>query len=558
MWRNLLREWIAPPGVLRLWRAWRTPATQKFWNGTPLPPSPAEGAYFSSAGHKALTLTRADDSRNAALLTSRATLPLAEGPASQVQLAVAADAWQDTDRVKIASTIDSVEHTGVLPGDWLDIRIACAPGTSEQVTVQTTSPLFCSMPRRVATAPTRGHSPRHVVVLVLDGLTPHLSLEDEAEIFGGPAAPNIERFFSSGFAAANGWSSGEWTLPTTASFFTGLYTSRHRMYHPIRPTYAPDRPMLAEVLQRAGYHSLALSTANRLTPAFGSHRGFDRFIYHWPYPGRTVKDYDPARWCDEIMGHLDTHVHDRTFVYAQFPDTHPAWNVAPLTRSFNLQRRGSSTGRDLDALNRHPDGARQGKLLNALRLHELDRLLSALFLFVEKHMNEESLVVLTADHGTPWSPLRARRPADEPYLVDQRTRVELRMRGAGVPARRFDGLCSPNIDLMPTLLKRLGLEFPGDLDGRDLLAPDYARRAAISESIYGGVYELAVRDGRRTYVEKFAFDDDSFSLKGSAHYRKCFPAGTFDYGRPLEGEFDDLAGMARAHRLQVGLGDRAA
>src|SRR5205823_918192 len=136
---------------------------------------------------------------------------------------------------------------------------------------------------------------------------------------------------------------------------------------------------------------------------------------------------------------------DKTFTYAQFPDTHPAWNIAPLTRSFNLQRRGSSTGHDLDALRSHPDAAAQGKLLNAIRLHDLDRLLEGIFSFVEREIADSTLVVLTADHGTPWLPLRKNRPADEPYLVDQRLQIEWHMRGPGVPSASFDGLCSPNI-----------------------------------------------------------------------------------------------------------------
>jgi arylsulfatase A-like enzyme len=386
---------------------------------------------------------------------------------------------------------------------------------------------------------------RHVVVIVRDGMTPSLRMA------GDGATPNIERFFGGGFFASNGWATGEWTLPATGSFCTGLYTSRHGMYHPTKPTRMPSRPTMAELFQAAGFHTVGFSTANRFTPAYGSHRGFDRFIYHWPYAGHTSMDYDPARWCDEVLGHLDTHRHDRSFVYVHFPDTHPAWNVPPLTRAFNLQRRGDSTGHDLDALGMHPSADSQGRLLNAIRLHDLDRLLGGLFDFIERNLAGETVVALTADHGTPWAQVRSRRPEDEPYLVDHRTQVEFRMRGPGVPGRRLEGLCSPTVDLMPTLLGAAGLQAPADIDGRNLLDPGYRREFAVSESLYGGVYELAIRDGRRAWFEKYPMKDHPLAVSGPAFYAKCFEVGAADYCSPLGGDFTELKAAARAHRAAV-------
>ena len=544
MLRAFIRDWLVPPAATRLISRWRAPKTQKFWRGQPLAAAPRDAAYFSAAGYKALTLTCEDDSRSAASLAAGASvLPIERTEGDHVQLAVTADAWAPHDRLTIRAGASSVEHSALRARQWLDVRLPWTPGS--HITLESTASLYCTMPRPVRTVPARESGIRHVLVLILDGLTPYLAPQ------GGHHAPNIERFFRDGFLAANGWATGEWTLPTTASFFTGIYTPRHGMYHPTRPTQPPRRPLLAELMQANGYHTLALSTANRLTPAYGTHRGFDRFLYHWPYPGYTSKDYDPARWCDEILGHLDTHRHDRSFIYAQFPDTHPAWNIGPLTRAFNLQRRGNSTGLDLDALRSHPDGGEQGKQLNAIRLRELDRMLAGVFLFIEREISDTTLVILTSDHGTPWFPLRRNRPADEPYLVDHRTHVEFRMRGPGVPARRLDALCSPTIDFLPTLLKAAGLQAPADLDGRDLLDAGYRRPVAVSESLYGGVYEIAVRDGRRAWFEKYPMSDEPLAVSGPATYAKGFAVGTADYASPLEGDFSDLQAAARVHREAV-------
>jgi arylsulfatase A-like enzyme len=172
-------------------------------------------------------------------------------------------------------------------------------------------------------------------------------------------------------------------------------------------------------------------------------------------------------------------------------------------------------------------------------------------LFIEREISDTTLVILTADHGTPWFPLRPKRPADEPYLVDHRTHVEFRLRGPGVPARRMDGLCSPTIDLMPTLLTAAGLEPPAGIDGRNLLDPAYRRDFAVSESLYGGVYELAIRDAKRAYFEKYRMSDDPLAVSGPAFYSKCFKVGTPDYCSPLDGDFPELKQAAHAHRQVV-------
>jgi hypothetical protein len=296
-----------------------------------------------------------------------------------------------------------------------------------------------------------------------------------------------------------------------------------------------------------------MSVANRLTPAYGHHRGFDRFIYHFPEPGFTRLQYDPAVWLADLAGHLDVHRRDRTFSYVHLPDVHPVWEIPPITRSFNLSRRGDSVGLDLTALRKASNADEQGRQLYLLRLHELDRLLGGVFDFIDRTVAAETVVLLTADHGTPWHHLRERRPSDEPYLVDDRTAISLRLRGPGVPHRRYEGLIAPNLDLSPTLFGLAGFEAPRDLDGENLLAPDYARDVVISESLYGGVYEVAVRDGRRVYIEKYPIDESRVRLTGPATYAKLFAAGASDYSVALADDPGPLRASVRSHLAHCSL-----
>jgi arylsulfatase A-like enzyme len=547
--KTFVKKWMVPPGFMEARRRRIVPSIQKFWTGAPLPAPPVETAYFATAGCDAAIITRDDDSRPAARIVRSARLPLpprSHGEAVQTALS-AAQAWPPGATVGLTVGGRTTSHSGLSAEQWLDVRLD-VPRDAAHLEISTDLPMFASAPRAVRLSSPPPAGVQHVLVLILDAWTPRLAAATHPTEPHTPLTPNIDRFFRGGFAAVQGYSSGEWTMPTSASFFTGLCTARHRVFHPYAPTTLPAaRRLLAEYFQEAGFHTLAMSVANRLTPAYGHQRGFDRFVYHFPEPGFTRRRYDTAVWLADVVGHLDAHRNDRTFSYVHLPDVHPVWEIPPITRAFNLGRRGSSTGLNLTGLRQAPDAAEQGRQLYSLRLHEVDRLLGAIFDYIDRHAADRTLVVLTSDHGTPWHYLRAERPRDEPFLVDDRTSVAFYMRGPGVPAATRDGLTSPNLDLMPTVLARAGIAAPDDLDGRDLLDGAYHRDHVISESVYDGVYEIAVRDGRLAYIERYPIDETAVRITGPAQYRALFPAGASSYAEPLGRPAGALGEIARAH-----------
>jgi hypothetical protein len=551
--KRFLATWVLPPGVAAAWRNRRIPPLQKFWRGAPLPVPPRERALFDAAGLASSTITRQDDTRSCARVETRASLPLPDGAAGEsVQFAVTA-AHRTPGSIRAGAGGAAVSQAGLSADEWLDIRMD-VPQDATSLQLESDVPAFISFPRAVRVRSDAPGRIRHVIVLVLDGWTTRVSAERHPTEPATPLTPNIDRFFANGFEAPLGYSTAEWTMPTAASFFTGLYPSRHRTFHPYAASALPaDRELLAERFQRAGYHTLCMSVANRLTPAYGHHRGFDRFVYHFPEPGFTLRRYDPAGWLSDLTGHLDAHRRDRTFSYVHLPDVHPVWEIPPFTRSFNLARRGDSVGLDLLALRKSPNADEQGRQLYLLRLHDLDRLLGGVFDFIDRHLADETIVLLTADHGTPWHHVRAHRPSDEPNLVDDRTAISLRLRGPGVPHRRYEGLVAPNLDLLPTLFGLAGFDAPPDLDGENLLEPRGGRDILIAESLYRGVYEVAARDGRRVFIEKYPLDEKAVAVGGPATYAKLFAAGASDYARVLDDDPGVLRAAIRAHLAHCGL-----
>lgn len=560
--KRTAREWLVPPAFFKLVaRGRQGKRLQKMWCGEEMPAPRFERDYFARLNLDATTLTRQDDSRACARITGPISLPLpmsAQG--GVVQFAVLADKWPKDATLKVRTGDNEVIQRGLRcsswgleNGRWFDMRINVPQGV-ETLDITVSAPVHVTCPRVVNQKKPADKSVRHVIVLVLDGMTPRLAAKDHPSFPGVALTPNIDAFFADGFHSTEGYASGEWTLPTTGSMFTGVFPSRHKMLHPTKFQQLPeDRELLAEKFQRLGFHTLGMSTVNRMNPAFGTHRGFDRFIYHWAYEGYTDLNYHPAVWMSEVLGHLDVHRHDKTFSYVHLPDTHPAWNVGPLTRAFNLNRRGDSTGYDLDQLNDSEFAASQGEQLCRLRLHELDRLLGGVFNFIEKNINDETVVVLTSDHGTPWRHFRSVRPSDEPTLVNDRIQIPFSIRGPGVEHAKCEALTAPSLDLMPTLLNLIGAAVPNDLDGIDVLKNSRDGAPVISESTYGGIYEIAVQCADVVWIEKYHFDEDTQKVKGKAFYAKLFPRGTMDYSRELNEVREDLREDVISHMTKVGL-----
>jgi arylsulfatase A-like enzyme len=72
------------------------------------------------------------------------------------------------------------------------------------------------------------------------------------------------------------YSTARWTSPAHASLFTGLYPSEAGVYAG-EPYLTTTEPVLAERLQDAGYHTVALSENINVDPLFEFDRGFDQF-----------------------------------------------------------------------------------------------------------------------------------------------------------------------------------------------------------------------------------------------------------------------------------------
>jgi len=122
---------------------------------------------------------------------------------------------------------------------------------------------------------------RHIVMVIADSLR-----YDSVWNNGGPNLPYIQ---SHSTAFHQAYSAGCWTLPATASMFTGLLPHEHHATTRSRGLDV-NVPTLAEQMQRRGYETVQLTANTVTTHIFGLDRGFQRVERVWEHihPGKIL------------------------------------------------------------------------------------------------------------------------------------------------------------------------------------------------------------------------------------------------------------------------------
>ena len=115
--------------------------------------------------------------------------------------------------------------------------------------------------------------PRNIIVLVAD------SLRYDSVYQTGIGLPYAE---ANAVQFAEARSGGCWTLPGTASLFTGLLPHEHGATEQTRGIHGYV-PTLAEQLREAGYKTYQVTANIATTEIFGLHRGFDEVHRIWKH-----------------------------------------------------------------------------------------------------------------------------------------------------------------------------------------------------------------------------------------------------------------------------------
>ena len=99
----------------------------------------------------------------------------------------------------------------------------------------------------------------------------------KGRLSGESISPNLDAFGEKAQTFENGVAPAQWTIPSHASMFTGLYPTAHQVVQSDR-ALSPDHPHLSEILQDSGYFTIGFCN-NPLVGVLnnGFKRGFETY-----------------------------------------------------------------------------------------------------------------------------------------------------------------------------------------------------------------------------------------------------------------------------------------
>lgn len=279
--------------------------------------------------------------------------------------------------------------------------------------------------------------------------------------------PSMDRLAEEAVVFDSAIAQSSWTVPSIASLFTGLYPTRHQAL--TKRSRLPDRrETLAEALRDSGYRTAAFVSHNLGSSRFNMGQGFDEFDETHAQGTRYVSSRGVSDLAVEwLRGNEDTpfflllHYFDPHYPYVfhhgyAFGVSYDGW-LNPGIQIRDLRAKADSVGSaDLAYLRGFYDGEiaftdyHVGRVLEELQSLDLDR---------------STVVLITADHGEEFKEHGTFGHAQN--LYEDLIRVPLILhhpRERDLPSRF--GTLVEHVDVMPTLLDLLGIEWDGtNVDG---------------------------------------------------------------------------------------------
>ncbi len=275
---------------------------------------------------------------------------------------------------------------------------------------------------------------------------------DHAPLLGAHAdAPSLAARLR-GFAAfARCFSTSSATRPAHASLLSGLYPFAHGVRGQRTPAMRRGLADVLTLLAGAGWRVQAFSEA----PAVFAGLPFAPLVQQLPA--------DPAAGLARLRAARRCLPPERVALFVHYWSTHTPYGAPD-------ERADGQVGRLLAAGRRRAVEQRYAAAVRATCERKAAPLLGTLD-------PGRWAIVLCSDHGESWT-------ADEPYhgrsLRNSVLRVPLFVHVPAMPARHDPDRLASLVDVLPTLLPHLGVQWPTPLHGRSLFATD-AERVCLAE-----------------------------------------------------------------------------
>ncbi len=333
------------------------------------------------------------------------------------------------------------------------------------------------------------NKPKLVLTIFIDGLSNNYLLNHGLE----KVMPNTYNYFKDGFIANQCFSTGEWTLPSVASIFTGKYTINHELFHPHKNfEFELKSKLLQEFFYDDGYMTSIINNDWRFTPSHGYYKKMNRSIY-CPMMDRMQ--------CDEMiceaLEHLEVFKSFNNFLWVSLMDLHCSADFQATNPMITKMYEDDVVSDINESSLKSPHALLdKSKIINYhAQIKKVDFYLGILYAYLMKNYKEHDIIVtLLSDHGQSFL------SDNNKLLNEQRVNVPFFAKGKNIPSVTSDELIS-NIDILPSILQTCNISLDTDVDGQIFAAfGGNSRDYVFSESIYPGqTYKASIRDSTHVY-----------------------------------------------------------
>jgi len=344
---------------------------------------------------------------------------------------------------------------------------------------------------------------RRVILMGVDTLrADHLSCYGYDRL----TSPTVDGLSDNGTRYSYCISTSPWTYPSFSSMFTGRYPSKCGATTNVR--FLPEEETtIAEILSSEGFSTLMVTNHVWAGPPVNIHQGFDTAI-RFPLERAEVGFKSAREW-------LQSHADEDTFVFLQFMDSHvPYHPPKPYDTIFDPGYAGryERIFNDVEAVRNGdvtltPDEIKHLEALYDGEIAYFDEQLNRFLEFIEEEGMDNTLIILTSDHGEEFYEHGGFEHGHT--LYDELLHVPLIINGPDIPRGKTDDRLASTMDIFPTVLDYFNIPIPENIYGKSLLQPlPDDNRMLIAEQLRYGEELKGITTTEYRYIYHTVTEDE--------------------------------------------------
>ncbi len=289
-----------------------------------------------------------------------------------------------------------------------------------------------------------------------------------------PTSPRIREFARDAAVFENAYANVSWTRASVATILTGLYPSSHLTEGRLNvlPGFLPT---IQGELKRNGYSVFGFTTNGNISPDFNFKKDFDRYIHLRESNDRIGIHVQSGELVDALGFFLNETFAQPGFIYIHATDPHephmaePRFLQVPPDCKINDPKIFRPSTRNFGAKAYSEEDVACVRALYDSEVRQSDYYFGKfLDLLKEKHLYDNSLIILTADHGEALFEHGTFGHGQTLYQTELHVPLLMHFPGSQYAGKRITGNAR-HIDLFPTILDLISAKIPPGVQGSSLL-----------------------------------------------------------------------------------------